>query len=507
MSGFADDSGLARLSQEMRNTNTGGQNTPVIVIGGGPTGLAAAHELTRLGTETVVLEKHHTVGGLARTEQFRGNYFDMGGHRFFTQIPEIGQIWHEILGDDLLLRPRLSRISYRKRFFHYPLKPLDTLRGLGLFESIQIVASYLRWQLFPYHDEISFEQWITNRFGKRLFNTFFKSYTEKVWGIPCHKLKAEWAAQRIKDLSLKSAILDMFLGSAGKIRTLINEFHYPRRGPGMMWQAVRDAIERQGSKVYLNTDVTRIHRHGNGKWSVLTSSGGRNTQHDGSAIISSMPITEFLKKLDPAPPDEVLNAASRLRYRDFLTVCLIVNKADLFPDNWVYIHDIDVSVARIQNFKNWSPDMISDPSKSTLGLEYFCNEGDDLWNLPDKELVNLASRELDQIGLSRCADIEDGCVFRIPKAYPVYDSDYREHLDVVREFVAGLDNFQTAGRNGLHRYNNQDQAMLSGILASHNLLFGARHNLWEISEYQDYLEHMRVGKGSIFADTANLQRS
>jgi len=236
----------------------------------------------------------------------------------------------------------------------------------------------------------------------------------------------------------------------------------------------------------------------------VLSFGGRNTQHDGSAIISSMPITEFLKKLDPAPPDEVLNAASRLRYRDFLTVCLIVKKADLFPDNWIYIHDLDVSVARIQNFKNWSPSMISDPSKSTLGLEYFCNEGEDLWNLPDKELVSLASRELEQIGLSRRADIEDGCVFRIPKAYPVYDSDYREHLDVVREFVAGLDNFQTAGRNGLHRYNNQDQAMLSGILASHNLLFDTRHNLWEISEYQEYQEHMRVGKGIVFADTENL---
>jgi protoporphyrinogen oxidase len=490
-----------------RQPKTVEQSMPVIVIGGGPTGLAAAYELTRLGKETVVLEKLHTVGGLARTEQFRGNYFDMGGHRFYTQMPEIQQIWREILGDDLLLRPRLSRIYYRKRFFHYPLKPLDTLRGLGLIESILIVASYLRWQLFPYREEISFEQWITNRFGKRLFNTFFKSYTEKVWGIPCDRLKAEWAAQRIKDLSLKSAISDMFLGSAGKIRTLINEFHYPRRGPGMMWQAVQDATERQGCKFYLNADVARIHHHTHGKWSVLASSGRRDMQLDGAAIISSMPITEFLKKLDPAPPNEVLNAARQLRYRDFLTVCLTVNKADLFPDNWIYIHDLDVSVARIQNFKNWSPDMISDPSKSTLGLEYFCNEGDDLWNQPDKELVSLGSRELEQIGLSRSDDIEDGCVFRIPKAYPVYDSDYSEHLDVVREFLAGLDNFQTAGRNGLHRYNNQDQAMLSGILASHNLLFGAGHNLWKIGEYQDYQEHMRAGKATVFADTANLKRS
>mgnify|MGYP001549967161 FL=1 len=277
-----------------RQPKTVEQSTPVIVIGGGPTGLAAAYELTRLGKETVVLEKLHTVGGLARTEQFRGNYFDMGGHRFFTKIPEIEQIWREILGDDLLLRPRLSRIYYRKRFFHYPLKPLDALRGLGLIESILIVASYLRWQVFPYQEEISFEQWITNRFGKRLFNAFFKSYTEKVWGIPCHKLKAEWAAQRIKDLSLKSAISDMFLKSAGKIRTLISEFHYPRRGPGMMWQAVRDVIERQGCKVFLDTEVVRLLRQGDGNWSFLATSGGRTTRLDGAALISSRPLTDFL---------------------------------------------------------------------------------------------------------------------------------------------------------------------------------------------------------------------
>ena len=474
---------------------TGKPTNSIIVIGGGPTGLTAAYELTRCGIKTVVLEKHHAVGGLARTERFRDNYFDLGGHRFFTKMPEIERLWREILGDDLLRRPRLSRIYYRKRFFYYPLKPLNALRGLGLIESVQIVLSYLRWQIFPYRVEDSFEQWVTNRFGRRLFDTFFKSYTEKVWGIPCHRLKAEWAAQRIKDLSLKSALYHMFLGSTKKIRTLIDEFHYPRLGPGMMWQAVHAAIERQGGEVRLEADVVGIRRHANRTWSVLVSCGGRIEQFEGDAIISSMPITEFVKKLEPPPPDEVLDAAGKLTYRDFLTVCLIVNKPNLFPDNWIYVHDPTVAVARIQNFKNWSPDMVADPSKSTLGLEYFCTEGDALWNLADKELINLGRQELEQMGLARGADVEDGCVFRVPKAYPIYDSDYRDHLDVVRQFVEELENVQTAGRNGLHRYNNQDHAMMTGMLAVRNLVSGENHNLWEINEEQEYQEHVRVEEG------------
>jgi protoporphyrinogen oxidase len=487
----------------MEDTNLHRKTSPeadsVIVIGGGPTGLSAAHELLRLGKKPLLLEKNPIVGGLARTERFRGNYFDLGGHRFYTRIPEIESLWRDTLGDDFLRRPRLSRIYYRKRFFHYPLRPVNALRGLGIPESILIVMSYMRWHLFPYRTENSFEQWVTNRFGRRLFNTFFKSYTEKVWGIPCHRLKAEWAAQRIRDLSLRSALSAMFFGTKGRIRTLIDEFHYPRQGPGMMWQAMRAAIERQGGEVRVGADAVGIRHHADEHWSVRVSHGGRQEQVEGEALISSMPVTEFIAKLEPRPPDDVVEAASRLTYRDFLTVCLIVDKPNLFPDNWIYVHEPDVAVARIQNFKNWSPDMVADPSKSTLGLEYFCTEGDALWNLSDAELIDLGSRELGRIGLAGLADIEDGCVFRVPKAYPIYDSDYRDHLDVVRRFVEGLENFQTAGRNGLHRYNNQDHAMLSGILAARNLVSRDGHNLWQINEEQHYQEQVRVEKGARLA--------
>lgn len=463
----------------------------VVVIGGGPAGLTAAYELTKRQLPTIVLEKAALVGGLARTEQYKGFYFDMGGHRFFTKVKEVNQIWHEILAQEFLRRPRLSRIYYNKKFFYYPLKPLNALLGLGFVESILIMLSYLRWHLFPYRHEETFEQWVTNRFGKRLFQTFFKTYTEKVWGIPCAELKAEWAAQRIKDLSLKTALLNMFMTPKKTIKTLIEQFDYPRRGPGMMWQAVKERVEQQGGEVQLGSDVARICRRGKRLESVVVLRNGSEETVQGSDFISSMPVTEFIKKLDPPPPPEVLQAATQLHYRDFLTVCLIVNKADLFPDNWIYIHDPTVQVGRIQNFKNWSPDMVPDQTKTSLGLEYFCNEGEALWTLPDADLIELGKREIDRIGLANYADIVDGCVCRVPKSYPVYDTDYRSHLALVREYVDSLENFQPIGRNGLHRYNNQDHAMLTGILAVRNVVLGEKNDLWSVNTDQEYHEEIR----------------
>lgn len=462
-----------------------------MIIGAGPAGLTAAYELTRFGLRPVVLEKLDKVGGLARTETYNGFAFDMGGHRFFTKVEEVRRMWHEILGDDFLRRPRLSRIYYTGKFFHYPLKPLNALIGLGFWESLLIVLSYLKWQLFPYRREDTFEQWVTNRFGKRLFQIFFKTYTEKVWGIPCSELRAEWAAQRIKDLSLKTALLNMFLKPKTTVKTLIQEFHYPRRGPGMLWSMVREEIERRGGIVRLNCDVTRIHRVGNRIDRVVISCQGREEVIRGTDFISTMPITEFVKRLDPPAPPEVLQAAGALTYRDFLTVCLIVNKPNLFPDNWIYIHDPDVKVGRIQNFKNWSPDMVPDPAKTSLGLEYFCTEGDELWSSSDADLIELGKREVARIGLARYEDIEDGCVFRVPKAYPVYDSSYRDALAIIRGFVDGLENFQTIGRNGLHRYNNQDHAMLTGMLAVRNLVLGEKNDLWSVNTDQEYHEEVR----------------
>jgi len=463
---------------------------PIVIIGGGPAGLTAAYELVKRGHRPVVLEKADKVGGLSRTEQYKGYRFDMGGHRFYTKSQEVKKMWEEVLGKEFLRRPRLSRIFYNRRFFYYPLKPLNVLWNLGLVESLRIIVSYLRWQLLPYKQEETFEQWVTNRFGRRLFLVFFKTYTEKVWGIPCSELKAEWAAQRIKDLSVKTALVHMFLKPRVIVKTLIEEFDYPRLGPGMMWQAVKEEVEKRSGVVELNTDVVEIIREGNVVRSVVTTRNGRTQEIHGSHFISSMPVTEFIKKLRPAS-DRALAAAAKLHYRDFLTVCLIVDQADLFPDNWIYIHDPSVKVGRIQNFKNWSPDMVHDPTRTSLGLEYFCTEGDALWGMPDADLMELAKREIDRIGLARYGDVVDGCVFRVPKAYPVYDSDYRDHLAEIRTFTEGLSNVTTIGRNGLHRYNNQDHAMLTGMLAVRNLIAGERHDLWSVNADQAYHEEIR----------------
>jgi protoporphyrinogen oxidase len=471
----------------------------LVIIGGGPAGLSAAYESVQHGLRPAVLEKAAMVGGLARTETYKAFHFDLGGHRFFTKSEEVKKIWQDVLGDDFLRRPRLSRIYFKKRFFRYPLKPFNTLKGLGVFESILILLSYLRWQLFPYRRTDTFEQWVTNLFGKRLFLTFFKTYTEKVWGIPCSELKAEWAAQRIKGLSLKSVLLHMFVKPKTTIKSLIEEFDYPRLGPGMMWNAIKTCVEKQGGIVRLNADVTHINRTNNRIDSVVISCNGYTETVLGTDFISSMPVTEFIQKLEPPPPPGVLRAAEKLHYRDFLTVCLIVNQPHLFPDNWIYIHDPQVKVGRIQNFKNWSPGMVPDSAKTSLGLEYFCTQGDGLWNMADVELIDLGKREVERLGLANYADIDDGCVVRVPKSYPVYDAAYRDHLATIREFITGMENVQTIGRNGLHRYNNQDHAMLSGMLAVRNLALGQQNDLWDINTDQEYHEEIH-GKADVVVD-------
>ncbi len=480
------------------------QDKQYVIIGGGPAGLTAAYELTKLNVHPVVLEKNNMVGGISRTESFKGFYFDMGGHRFFTKVPEVNRMWQEVLGPDFITRPRLSRIYYNHKFFMYPVKPFNALSGLGIVQAISVVLSYLRWQLFPFRIEDTFEQWVTNRFGYRLFSIFFKSYTEKVWGIPTSELKAEWAAQRIKDLDLKTTIISMFVKPRKTIKTLIEQFEYPRRGPGMMWKAVQDKVQECGGTVSLNTEVVQINRRGQVIESVVTRSGESEKVIAGDAFISSMPVSEFVKKLNPPAPAPVLEAANKLHYRDFLTVCLIVNKPNLFPDNWIYVHDPDVKVGRIQNFKNWSPDMVPDPDKSSLGMEYFCNEGDETWTMPDKDLVELAKREIDRIGLARYEDIEDGAVFRVEKSYPVYDSDYVNFLGIIKEYLATFNNFQTVGRNGLHRYNNQDHSMLTAMLAVRNLVFGEKNDLWSVNTEQEYHEEIRAAEPEKAHDVAGV---
>jgi protoporphyrinogen oxidase len=476
----------------MRASDPKGHGARVIVIGAGPAGLTAARELARQGLAPIVLEQSGIVGGLARTETYRGFHFDMGGHRFFTKVEEVEKIWRDVLGEELRRRPRLSRIYYRGRFFKYPLKPLDALAGLGVREAARVMLSYVWWQIFPHEREDTFEEWVTNRFGQRLFEVFFKSYTEKVWGIPCSTLRAEWAAQRIKDLSLRSAIVSMFLKPQTTIKTLIEEFDYPRFGPGMMWRSVAEEIRKVGGSVRLSSEVIAIRGAGRRIEGVVISTDGHEELVTGDHFLSSMPVSVLVQRLSPPPPPQVLEAALRLIYRDFLTVCLIVDAAVLFPDNWIYVHSPEVKVGRVQNFKNWSPDMVPDPGKTSLGLEYFCNEGDVLWCMPDAELIRLGTEELERIGLTRGAAVLDGCVFRVPKAYPVYDAHYRESLATIRAFVDDFENLQTIGRNGLHRYDNQDHAMVTGLLAVRNLTRGERHDLWNVNTDPEYHEVVGV---------------
>lgn len=461
----------------------------VVVIGAGPAGLTAAIEAQRAAATVTVLEQSDKCGGISRTEVYKGFRFDMGGHRFYSKSSLVETFWRETLGEDFLERDRLSRIFYRNRFFSYPLKPIETLLKLGPIECLRVITSLLWWKLFPYPQENTFEEWVTNRFGRRLFRTFFKTYTEKVWGISCTELKAEWAAQRIKGLSLKVVLYSMFARPRTTVRTLIEQFYYPRLGPGMMWEAVAKRVERAGGQLVYNSPVTRIETDGaHAVKAVVVSSAGRESMVVGSHFIASMPITDLVRAMTPQPPADVLHAAEQLRYRDFLTVCLIIRRKDIFKDNWIYIHEPAVLVGRIQNYGNWSPEMVPDPEKTSLGLEYFCNKGDDVWCSSDSDLIQRAGRELEVLRLASAADVVDGCVFRVEKSYPVYDSDYRQYLAVLRQYVERFSNLQMVGRNGLHRYNNQDHAMLTGILASRKLLLGENHDVWSVNSDQEYLE-------------------
>jgi protoporphyrinogen oxidase len=461
----------------------------VLIAGAGPAGLTAAYELCRRGAAPIVLERDSIVGGIARTEQFQGYRFDIGGHRFFTKLPEISRIWDEVLGDKFLRVSRLSRIYYNGKFFFYPLKLGNVIHGLGVWNSFLIFLSFLHALISPYPEEKNLEEWVSNRFGKRLYRTFFKTYTEKVWGMPCTSIRAEWAAQRIKGLSLRTAVQNALFGNRnGRIKSLIEEFLYPERGPGMMWEAFQDLINRRGGQVLVRHQVFKILRTEDhiGAF-VVTGPEGRHEAMAGTHFISSAPVSEVIAQLDPPPPEEVLRAAAGLKYRDFLTVCLVVDHPDLFPDNWIYIHSPEVRMGRLQNFKNWSRHMIPDAGKTSLGVEYFVNENDDLWSMPDQDLIALASAESQRIGLTRGAAIETGAVFRQKKAYPVYDETYGERLAVIESFLRGFKNLQMIGRNGLHKYNNQDHSMMTGILAVENL-YGARHDIRQYNSDQAYQE-------------------
>jgi protoporphyrinogen oxidase len=464
---------------------------PIVIMGAGPAGLTAAWELVRAGREVVVWEADPAyVGGISRTVQAEGFRFDIGGHRFFSKSPEVNEVWRQIMPDDFIDCPRLSRIYYKGKFFNYPLEAMNAFFNLGLFETLRILLSYVAARLTPIKPEVTFTQWVTNRFGQRLFEIFFKSYTEKVWGISCDEISADWAAQRIKGLSLREAVLAALKGkkAPATAKTLIRNFFYPRLGPGQMWETATAKITEMGGKILLDRRVQTIHWDETGVTHVTgINQQGEFFQQEGTDFISSIPLKELMLSLDPPPPAEVTAAARSLRYRDFLTVCLVVNRANVFPDTWIYIHDPSVKVGRVQNYKNWSAAMVPDPNLTSLGMEYFCFEGDHLWTSTDYDLAQLAIREAAQIGLIKEGEVNDAFVVRMPKAYPIYDQEYQGHVKTIRDWVSQFANLQPVGRNGMHHYNNQDHSMMTAMLAARNIQ-GENFNCWAVNTEAEYHE-------------------
>ncbi len=485
------------------------EHAPHAVVGAGPAGLTAAFELARQGRQPLVLEASSCLGGISRTHRWNGNRLDIGGHRFFTKSPEVQQLWVDMMDEPMLKVPRLSRIYYQGRFFQYPLQIGNTVANLGLFESLLMIGSYVWAKLNPMRPEDSFEQWVCNRFGRRLYLTFFKTYTEKVWGISCREIRADWAAQRIHGLSFFSAVINA-LRNSGKIKSLATTFDYPRLGPGMLWESAARKVIEHGGRVVNEARVTRLHHdRGHVRSIDIETKGTRQTVRV-DTVISTMPLSALAQQLDPAPPPEVLEAAAGLRYRDFLIVALACRKADIFPDNWIYIHSPEVRVGRIQNFRNWSRDLVAAGNGTTLGMEYFCSRADDLWAMEDRDLIELATRELVALGLAETNDITEGHVVRELNAYPVYDAAYREHVDTLKAyFTTTFTNLQTVGRNGMHRYNNQDHSMLAGRHAALRLLGRTDLDPWEVNTERSYYEeqilshdHKHTGQQILVAEIA-----
>jgi len=468
----------------------------VVIIGAGPAGLTAAYMLSKRGVASTVLEADDVVGGISRTVQVDGWRFDIGGHRFFTKVKPVDDLWFEILGkDEFLQRPRMSRIFYKGKLYDYPLVPMNALRNLGFLESVRCVLSYLWVRIRPPKDQKNFEGFTAARFGWRLYHTFFKTYTEKVWGVPATSIQADWGAQRIKNLSLfragweaiKPEFLKRDRDKNKQVTSLIEEFNYPKYGPGQMWEKATELVSDKGTKVLMEAKVQRVHLEGGRAVGVTAAHGGADTRYDCTHVISSMPMSHLLEAMDPPPPAEVLAAAHALSYRDFMTVALVVPEAAGFPDNWIYIHDPNVKVGRIQNFGSWSPYLVKD-GRTCLGLEFFVFEGDDMWTKPDDELIEQGKRELEALGLVDASRVEAGYVVRVPKAYPMYDETYKAN---VATMVAWLDehapNVFPVGRNGMHKYNNQDHSMYTAMLSVENI-FGASHDVWTVNVEEEYHE-------------------
>ncbi len=467
----------------------------VVIIGAGPAGLTAAYELCKADIVPTVLESDSVVGGISRTARADGWRFDIGGHRFFTKVEPVEALWHEILSDDeFLSRPRMSRIYYRGKYYDYPIKPFNALRNLGIIEATLCMLSYLWVRVRPPKDTSMLEGYIAADYGWRLYKHFFKTYNEKLWGVPASSISADFAAQRIKGMSLKDALWEpvrvKIFGRRDKgaqITSLIDEFQYPKYGPGMMWERCRDIVEQKGAPVEMQTRVVGVKHEDGRAVAVVAEHDGATRELPADHVISSMPFAHLLRAMDPPVPDEVKEAADNLAFRDFLTVALVVPEAYSFPDNWIYIHAPEVQVGRIQNFGSWSPYLVKD-GRTCLGLEYFVFEGDDTWNSPDEDLVEQGKRELEILGLCDPSKVEAGYVVRMPKAYPVYDETYKANVMVLRKWLeVNAPNVHPVGRNGMHKYNNQDHSMYTAMLTVENIL-GADNDIWDVNVEEEYHE-------------------
>ena len=547
------------------NISTAGPDTPptvldhrgprrAIIIGAGPAGLTAAYEfLKRSDIIPIVLEKSDCIGGIAKTVNYKGNRIDIGGHRFFSKSDRVMQWWVDVMPieangdgdfqityqnksrdiasstagpdpakDDLVMmvRERKSRIYFLRQFFDYPIKlSLGTLRGLGITRSIKIGFSYMKSVIFPIRDEKNLEEFFINRFGRELYQTFFKSYTEKVWGLACNQISAEWGAQRIKGLNIIKALTHAVgkifrrsnsIAQKGVETSLIERFLYPKHGPGQLWEEVARQVQEMGGQIHMEHDVVAIHRRGGKIVGVTTrdQKTGETETFNGDVFFSTMPIKELMRSLTPAVDDDLLKISDGLMYRDFMTVGLLVNKLKvrdtddkkgeaLIKDNWIYVQEPDVVVGRLQIFNNWSPYLVADPSMVWLGLEYFCNEGDDLWNRTDEELIALGKEELTRIGIIETTEVLDATVLRVPKTYPAYFGTY-DRLGEIREFLNAYTNLFLVGRNGMHKYNNQDHSMLTAMTAVDNILTGRtdQSNIWAVNTEQEYHEEKSEAKAA-----------
>jgi protoporphyrinogen oxidase len=494
----------------LRGTHQG-ENVDVAIIGAGPAGLTAAYLLTRAGYRVAVIEKDaRYVGGISRTVEHEGYRFDIGGHRFFSKSQAVVDLWNEILPHDFITRPRMSRIYYESKFYAYPLRAFEALRNLGIWRSTLCMASFAKAQVFPRRVVKSFEDWTVNQFGQKLFSIFFKTYTEKVWGMPCDEMSADWAAQRIKGLSLWGAVVDGLKRSLGlnkapndgkAVKTLLESFRYPRLGPGMMWEAARDHVVNSGrGVVHMGHTLKQLAQGSDGAWRMTATSPDGDRVIHAAHVISSAPMRELAGRIHPLPA--TLPEAMDLKYRDFLTVALKIRSPDLFPDNWIYIHDSKVMVGRIQNFRSWSPEMVPDAGVACVGLEYFCFEGDGLWAMSDDDLIALATREMAILGLVSADQVIGGAVVRQEKAYPVYDEAYAANVATMRdELERRYPSLHLVGRNGMHRYNNQDHAMMTAMLTVENIKAGRRiYDTWCVNEDAEY--HEAGEEGAITPDQA-----